>query len=314
MKPKFIPVFSGGTGRSGTTLIGKILGKHPRVHAGRPYEIKFLTGRDGLLDLLGDNLNSELSQKGNVKKFSTFLNGSLRPNATLKQLTAFHAKITQDWWQRQGKHGGTAGLVKGFDFENLERKLATLEAEYFTHPVCSTRKFFYDFIASNKFIARAEFVVDTTPANIERSGQISQFLTNAKFIHMQRDGRDTISSVLQEPWGPSDPMKAILWWKSKVLKAKTATSSLPSYSILDISLEDLLGEKKEVTYLALLKFLELEDAHEMRNYLENEVNFENAHMNRWKEDPLLDHHFQKKFQESCNELEDLGIVLSRSSD
>ena len=85
MKPKFIPVFSGGTGRSGTTLIGKILGKHPRVHAGRPYEIKFLTGRDGLLDPLGDNLNSEQSQKSNVKKFSTFLNSSLRPNATLKR-------------------------------------------------------------------------------------------------------------------------------------------------------------------------------------------------------------------------------------
>jgi len=314
MKPKFIPVFSGGTGRSGTTLIGKILGKHPRVHAGRPYEIKFLTGRDGLLDLLGDNLNSELSQKGNVKKFSTFLSSFSRPNATLRQVTAFHAKITQDWWQRQGKHGGTAGLVKGFDFENLERKLATLETEYFTHPVCSTRKFFYDFIASNKYITGAELVVDTTPANIECSGQISQFLTNAKFIHMQRDGRDTISSVLQEPWGPSDPMKAIQWWKSKVLNAKIATSTLPSYSILDISLEDLVGEKKEVMYLTLLNFLELEDAQEMWHYLENEVNSENAHMNRWREDPLLDHHFQKKFQEACNELTDLGVVLSQSSD
>jgi hypothetical protein len=314
MKPKFIPVFSGGTGRSGTTLIGKILGKHPRVHAGRPYEIKFLTGRNGLLDLLGDNLNSEQTQKSNVEKFSTFLNSSLRPNVSQKQLTAFHEKITQEWWQRQGKHGGTAGLFQGFDFEDLERKLATLEAEYVTHPVCSTRKFFYDFIASNKYITRAEFVVDTTPTNIERSGQISQFLTNAKFIHMQRDGRDTISSVLREPWGPSDPMKAIQWWKSKVLKAKTATSTLASYSILDISLEDLVGEKKEVTYLTLLKFLELEDAQEMWNYLENEVNSENAHMNRWREDPLLNQHFQKKFQEACNELEDLGLVLSQSID
>jgi hypothetical protein len=109
-------------------------------------------------------------------------------------------------------------------------------------------------------------------------------------------------------------MKAIQWWKSKVLKAKTATTTLPSYSILDISLEDLVGEKKEVTYLTLLKFLELEDAQEMWNYLENEVNSENAHMNRWREDPLLNQRFQKKFQEACNELEDLGLVLSQSID
>ena len=314
MEPKFIPVFSGGTGRSGTTLVGKILGKHPRVHAGKPYEIKFLTGRDGLLDLLGNNLNSEQSQKNNAKKFSTFFSSSSRPNATLRQVTGFHTKITQDWWQRQGKRGGTAGLVQGFDFEDLERKLATLESKYFTHPVCSTRKFFYDFIASNKYIARAEFVVDTTPTNIERSGQISQFLTNANFIHMQRDGRDTISSVLQEPWGPSDPMKAIQWWKSKVLNAKTATSTLPSDSILDVSLEDLVGKKKEIMYAKLLGFLDLEDAQEMRNYLENEVNSENAHLGRWKEDPLLDQRFQKKFQEARKELANLGVVLSQSID
>ena len=37
MTPEFRPVFSGGTGRSGTTLIGKILSRHESVLAENPY-------------------------------------------------------------------------------------------------------------------------------------------------------------------------------------------------------------------------------------------------------------------------------------
>lgn len=314
MESLITPVFSGGTGRSGTTLVGKILGKHPRVHAGKPYEIKFLTGRDGLLDLLNNNLKPEQPKNSNVKKFSIFLGRTSQPNATLSQVSNFRAKITQDWWQREGKRGGTAGLVQGFDFQDLEQKLETLESSYFTHPVCSTRKFFYEFMASNKYIAKEEFIVDTTPTNIERSHEISQFLGDARFIHMQRDGRDTISSVLKEPWGPNEPMKAIQWWKSKILKAKTATSQLHSDAILDVTLEDLVGEKKEVAYATLLEFLKLDDAPEMRNYIENEVNSENAHLGRWREDPLLDEQFQKKFKDARKELIELGVVFSQSMD
>lgn len=49
---KVVPVFVGGTGRSGTTVMGDLLGKHPDVRTSTPIEIKFLANRSGLLDVV----------------------------------------------------------------------------------------------------------------------------------------------------------------------------------------------------------------------------------------------------------------------
>ena len=49
---KVTPVFVGGTGRSGTTVMGDLLGKHPDVRTSTPIEIKFLSNRSGLLDVV----------------------------------------------------------------------------------------------------------------------------------------------------------------------------------------------------------------------------------------------------------------------
>ena len=38
-----IPIFIGGTGRSGTTIVGDLLNEHPEVRTSLPTEIKFLS-------------------------------------------------------------------------------------------------------------------------------------------------------------------------------------------------------------------------------------------------------------------------------
>ena len=45
-----VPVFIGGTGRSGTTILGDLLNEHSRVRTSNPTEIKFLANRGGFLD------------------------------------------------------------------------------------------------------------------------------------------------------------------------------------------------------------------------------------------------------------------------
>ena len=45
-----IPLFIGGTGRSGTTITLNLLGTHSKVYATIPSEIKILTEKNGLLD------------------------------------------------------------------------------------------------------------------------------------------------------------------------------------------------------------------------------------------------------------------------
>ena len=59
------PVFIGGSGRSGTTIALNLLKDHPQFHASLPREIKFLTARNGILDLLSIRpLSLEESAKG----------------------------------------------------------------------------------------------------------------------------------------------------------------------------------------------------------------------------------------------------------
>ncbi len=45
------PLFVGGTGRSGTTIVARILGADPGYHM-IPFEVRFLTDRGGLCDLV----------------------------------------------------------------------------------------------------------------------------------------------------------------------------------------------------------------------------------------------------------------------
>ena len=46
------PVFVGGTGRSGSTIVGHLLDHHPDLTLTRPMEVRFIAGNDGFADAL----------------------------------------------------------------------------------------------------------------------------------------------------------------------------------------------------------------------------------------------------------------------
>jgi len=51
--PLLNPVFVGGTGRSGSTIVGDLLDHHPEITLTRPMEVRFITGNNGIADALG---------------------------------------------------------------------------------------------------------------------------------------------------------------------------------------------------------------------------------------------------------------------
>lgn len=308
MAPEFRPIFSGGTGRSGTTLIGKILSRHESVLAGNPYEIKFLTGRGGLLDLV-DGVPIPPTP-GILKIVHPVSSGRRFINLaqSKRNIAELERRILDDWWERPGKRGGRAGLQQGFSLPILNAEIEQLKLDYKRHPICSSRNFFYKVVKSHKHFKNSKVYVDTTPTNIERSHQISELFENALFIHMQRSGKDTISSVLSEPWGPKKPLVAIDWWKRKLQSANRATQQLNSSQYLNIRLEDLVAENRDETYKEILNFLEISDQEQINKYFTEEVDGNRAHIGRWRTDERLDSEFHKKFDKVVSELLDEGIA------
>jgi hypothetical protein len=52
------PIFIGGTGRSGTTILGRLLGAHPDYET-IPVEARFHSSPDGLPGVLGGSVTPE---------------------------------------------------------------------------------------------------------------------------------------------------------------------------------------------------------------------------------------------------------------
>ena len=50
------PVLVGGTGRSGSTIVGHLLDHHPDLTLTRPMEVRFIAGHQGLSDALAKAL------------------------------------------------------------------------------------------------------------------------------------------------------------------------------------------------------------------------------------------------------------------
>jgi len=281
VKSALIPIFSGGTGRSGTTIVGKLLGKHSGVKCGKPYEIKFLTDVFSLTDVAYGMRNFA---SGEISR-NTELYLKLRPHKSYEaRLKKFSERMLDNWFERTNRLGQNSGLHLGISRKNLKSLLAKLHEEAKFDLEGAARAFFYDFVVSQRQYKGEPNWMDTSPPNIMHSAAIGKLLPNAKFIEMKRNPLDTIASVVREPWGPNNIDGAMKWWLRRTDMAENAMAKIPNNQKLAIKLEDLIIHDRENSYRSLLAFLQLKDEEPMRKYFENEMLAEKLHENRWKRD------------------------------
>lgn len=281
MSSKFMPIFSGGTGRSGTTIVGKLLGKHSQVKCGKPYEIKFLTDVFSLTDVaygMRDFASGEISKK-------TELYLKLFPHKSYEaRMKKFSARMLDNWFERTNRLGQNSGLHLGITRKNLKSLLAKLQEEARHDLESAARNFFYGFVNTQRQYKSEPNWMDTSPPNIMHSASIARLLPDAKFIEMKRNPLDTIASVVREPWGPNNLDDAMQWWLRRTDMAEESLAKIPNNQRLALKLEDLIIHDRENSYQKLLTFLGLEDEGPMREYFNNEMLAEKLHENRWKRD------------------------------
>lgn len=320
-------VFVGGTGRSGTTIAGQILGEHKDIWFTSPPEMRFLTDPKGLLDLVqgagsrveyGPAKYAAAGKTGRLwlRKTALVAREALKPAAAKRRvedtnLDDFVERMLGHWWRWTGPDGHRRGFHRGLKRAEVEAAVAAFRENYSANPVAAAQQLVTDIIDPGAIRQGAHTWVDTTPTNGENAARLVGLLPNAKIIHMIRDGRDTVSSLMTRPWGPTQPMEGLEWWRQRVLRSHVAVGLCPPEQTLTMVMEDLVTFNRDHELNRLFNFLGYEPDESVMRYFVEEVNADQGHQGRWQKGfptELLPK-FQARYAEIHTELSALGLPL-----
>jgi hypothetical protein len=280
------PIFIGGTGRSGTTVLGDLLNEHSEIRTSNPTEIKFLANRGGLLDVIFGSPYSRLEQykKVSILNFRTYRKRQKRRAEASK---VFKELLWQKWWSIDAKPPHGPGLHVGIEKTEFESALKRFEKAAKRDAVGAGREFMTRFITSQfdstgKKSGREKFWVETTPMNIFYAKRLLTLYPNAKFIVMRRDPRDVIASLLTKNWGPNSALEGINWIEIRLRADHESIKHIPAGQLLAINLEDLTSLNPDETFKKILNFLEIEDEQAIRAFHKEKMSGDLASIGRWK--------------------------------
>jgi Sulfotransferase family len=290
-------VFVGGTGRSGTHVIARLLDHHPRYHA-IPIECRFHCNPNGLADVVTGRSTPE----------------------------EFLAKLRRFWWHRV-RYGGRAvtrlaalarrggkvrGLHKIISRDRFEEAVARFEADCEGDVVRASRDLFFDLLRPLAEEAGKPGLVEMSCFTIASAPGLARIFPEARFVHAVRDGRDAGSSKAskrQKEHHPRDVTDGIEWWLGRLRLAEEGVRGLPDPSrVGPISLDELAWADRERAYRDLLGFLELDDVPAMREFFATHMHAEAAHRERWREglDEAQQEEIRARYEEALAQLEREG--------
>jgi hypothetical protein len=262
-------VFVGGTGRSGTHVVARLLGRHSRF-ADVPIECRFHTNPQGFPDLLA---------------------GRATPEQFLHKMRRF-------WWHRIRAGEPLAallprlplgrevrGLHKVVPRRRFDAALARFEAGYAVDLESACRQLFLDLLWPLAEEREKPGLVEMSCFTIAAAPALLRLFPEAKLVHSVRDGRDAGVSKTgkrQKREHPTDAIEGIDWWHGRLADAERGARAAPPGKVLELSLDELAWADRESAYASLLDFLEIEDEASMRELFEHEVSAENANRGRWR--------------------------------
>jgi hypothetical protein len=308
MEIGFTPLFTGGSGRSGTTIILNLLKDHPQVHSSLPREIKYLTSRFGLIDL---NFGRPLSLEEDFKSRRNNLAATVL-NLTGRKKEQFFVKyLRTTWWSEMGKKGQARGLIQGITYGQLQSAIVRFQSDFKRNKLQASRVFYQQLSLAQIKKDAITYFADSTPVNMMQANYLRKLFPNAKFINMIRDGRDVALSVAKEKWGPNDPYKALSWWANRVLASHRALLEVEIQDKIDMRLEDLIVNKRNSEYARLLYFLKINDAVQCKTYFEQSMLPEKMSQGLWQQEVKNPNLFNAKYDKLLLKLKSEGVIIEK---
>jgi hypothetical protein len=282
------PVLVGGTGRSGSTIVGDLLDHHPDLTLTRPMEVRFITGHEGFADALHVHL-ADGRRKG--RKASR---------------TAVD-RLTHRWYQRTE----TVGLHQSVTTAQLsdwsQEYLDTVEAD----PTAATRLLVHRIMEAIADRLGADRWIDTTPANARLADYVEPIYPHSKVVVVTRDGRDVAASFVSQTFGPDDVFEALTLWETRMLRSYRAIEASRPDRILVLPLMELVVTDRTGALARLCGFLDIPVAPDMVAWFDANVSPEQMHPGRWRSqfDPEVTARVDEQYSAACTRLIGHGIPI-----
>jgi hypothetical protein len=108
---------------------------------------------------------------------------------------------------------------------------------------------------------------DKTPRNVLHVDLIGRNLPDARFVHLVRDGRDVVPSMMGLPYFPDGFADAVMYWSDRVQTGRRAGRALGPDRYVEVRYEELVADP-EATLRELCSFLDLTFDEAMLRYYE----------------------------------------------
>lgn len=276
------PLFVGGTGRSGTTIVAQLLGAHPQA-ALVPIELRFHVDPGGLCDLAAGKVTLE----------------------------EFQHKMRRTWFERPPNKQGPRGLHVIAERQVMRRSLRRLHEGYDDDPWNACASYLRDVVRPFKRGLGARRFIEMTPPNGHAMDGLTRMFPKGRVIHMVRDGHDVAASVARQNWGPSTIEECLVWWADNLIAIDAASRRADPDRVLTLRLEALLGPRREEHFARLLAFTGLDEDAAVRRFFDEDMSPDAAHLGSWRDglSPDEQDRIDRLHAEQLDRLSALGVTI-----
>lgn len=262
-------VFVTGTGRSGTNITKKLFAQHPDI-ATLPFEHRFTIDPLGVVDFYRSYPQqwSPYWCDYKVKDFIRFLRslGSVSPEKASKTEAAkandptglVKTHPSYAGWALEEWFPGYSALV-----DELEKSLVAFDYSgrwpgsqegvvnnrmQFTPRLTKSdlqgilTPFLDDLTAAVLGQQNRSIFLEDNTHSLLYASSLFELYPNAKMIHVVRDPRDVLASLMEQPWCPNDLDQLIVWYKNVMDQWSAQQGLIKPEQWLEIRFEDLITD------------------------------------------------------------------------
>lgn len=267
-----IPIFVGGTGRSGTILLWEIFRRHPKVFTSLFVEWRLLTDDGGLLDLVRA-VSEEwrpYSVDGSIRAFEAFVR-DIAPLSSIARrwhslVRATRLPISPPRYSTfevgTDLAGGDARRFRAAASELLQA-LGVIEypawwcgtPSYTWRPriritprhsrrtaAAIVSRFIETLLDGNKRSPDRTHWMDTTPGTMWRADELLDIFSRARFIHVRRNPLDTTASMLHQNWGGKSAEACAVWIRGCLERWDEVKRRCDPERVLELRLRDYAAD------------------------------------------------------------------------